>query len=111
MAQRTSGEPTTAGSDMARSCAFPADSLEPEKGHPFPARARHLRGDGAERTVVPTLILETVDQHLHGDRASTILPVQHRAGPRDAPVETRREGAARDRRCSIIASEEARRWQ
>src|ERR1700694_310385 len=87
MAQRTGVKPTSAGSDMAGSCGSPAGSREPEEGQAIPARARYLRGDGAERTVVPPLILKTIGEHLHADGVATVLPFQNGAGPRDAAVQ------------------------
>src|ERR1700676_1646264 len=87
MAQRTGVGPTTAGSDMAGSCGSPAGSREPVEVHAVPARARSLRGDGAERSVVPPLILKAIGEHLHGDGVATVLPFQNGAGPRDAAVQ------------------------
>jgi hypothetical protein len=46
---------TTAGSDMAAS--FGTAAREAEKCHPIPACPGHLRRDGAERAIVPALVV------------------------------------------------------
>src|SRR5437016_1564165 len=106
MAQRTAWGTTNADSDMAGSIRCPANSREVEEGQPIPTRARHLSCNGAQRTIPATLILETIDEHLYGDSVAPILPFQHGAGSRNAPVEAHRRAGRHHRNYSIADLQE-----
>src|ERR1700693_4173423 len=95
---------------MAASLGAAARSREAEKGYAIPPCAGHLRGDGAQRAVVPALILETIGEHRHGNGVAAILPFQQCAGPWDATVKagTRATG---NRRRSVTDVHEVWRWQ
>src|SRR5260370_35520506 len=97
-------------SDMVGSLGCPLASCEAEEGESVPARPGHLRGNGTERAVVPALILEPVDEHLHGDSAAAVLAFQHRARPWDAPIPARADAAV-GRRTGTVSNQEVLRRQ
>src|SRR5260370_32814907 len=110
MARRSGCGTTPAASDKVGSWGGPTNSREAKKGQSIPTRARPLAGNGAQRTVAATRILETIDEHLDGDGVAPILSFQQRAGPRNAPVEAPR-GAGHPRSSSVVAIQEPPRRQ
>src|ERR1039458_2670749 len=66
-----------------RTVCPPSQSEEQEA---VPARAGDLAGDGAERPVLPALVLEAVVQHLDQVRVPLKVPGQQRPGNGQAAI-------------------------